>query len=372
MGLGDECLNFIDFALSPSISSNSIDPRGVLFRLSMHHLSALTISRLFKLTLAALLLGGFCASDVQAQQDPQFTHFVFQPTLYNPAAAGSERGLDFTALGRVQWAGLTGAPQTQSLTAHLPLYGLNAGAGVVVLNDIAGSQRTTSVYAQFAYRLELSKTATLGIGVSGGIIQQSLDGTELLAPEGNYEGGTINHNDDFIPVGLVSGVSPDLGAGIWLEAGGLNLGVSSTHLLEPTVTYDLGGGSSSIRFNRNLHVTAAYQFKVGETVSLRPIAGYKTDLNLSMADLGAMIFVQDNIWAGVSFRTWLSERTDAVSGLVGARITPRFGVGYSYDYTLSTLNTVSSGTHEVMLKYLIAIEKPRSGKRINNLRYLHY
>ena len=326
------------------------------------------LSRSVMVCLISLFIGG----TLHAQQDPQFTQFRFQPFLFNPAAAGSVHGFDLTALVRAQWVGLEGAPQSQTLTGHLPLYNLSSGIGFSIWNDLAGAQRVTGFYAAYAYQLELSKRATLSLGLSAGGLQQSLDGNRLRAPQGSYDDGVIQHNDDFLPITTVQDFAPDFGAGIWLQHDRYRAGLSVSHLTEPNVTFDLGNGSSSIHMARHYYVTGAYNFELGSNLKLEPGVQMKTDLASSMIDLNALLFIKDNIWTGLSFRTYFGGQTDAVGGLIGANVSDRFGIGYAYDYPLSALNQVSSGSHEVMINYRVAVEKPKQGKRINNLRYLHY
>ena len=307
-----------------------------------------------------------------AQQDPLFTQYMMHPFTYNPAAAGSTAGLDVVASARMQWVGLEGAPQSQVFSGHMPLYGLSSGAGLSIVNDFAGAERTTMVTAAYSYILELGKKTKLSIGVSAGFAQKSLDGQKLRAVDGVYEGSIIIHNDDFLPITTTQDLAADFGAGLWLSHSGLELGISATHLTEPNVTYDLGNGSADVQFSRHYYATAGYKFQAGDNIKVKPGAIYRTDLTTWMVDLNTLIYYQDNIWAGASFRTYFGEQTDAIGGIVGVQITNRFGAGYSYDYTMSTLGTVSSGSHEIMLRYVLAVEKPRPGKRINNLRYLDY
>lgn len=315
-----------------------------------------------------LLTGGLC----RAQQDPQFSQFRFQPFLYNPAAAGSVPGFDLTALARAQWVGLEGAPQSQTLTGHLPLYGLSSGIGFSIWNDIAGVQRVTGFYAAYAYQVPLGKKSMLSLGVSGGGLQQAIDGNRLRAPGGSYEGGTIQHNDDFLPLTNVQDFVPDFGTGLWLQHERYRAGLSVTHLTAPDVTFELANGSSSIRMERTYYVTGAVKIGLGGNLTLEPGVQVKTDWTASMLDLNTLLYIRDNIWTGLSFRTYFGGQTDAVGGMIGAQVSERFGLGYAYDYTLSALNQVSTGSHELMVSYRVAVEKPKQGKRINNLRYLHY
>ncbi len=281
-------------------------------------------------------------------------------------------GLDLTALARLQWAGLDGAPQSQALSGHFPLYGLSSGLGFSVWNDLSGAQRISGFYAAYAYRIQLSAQSTLAIGVSAGGMQMALDGNRLRAPQGSYQDGQIEHNDDLLPQNMVQGMSADFGAGLWFQSGGYRGGLSATHLVEPDVTFELPTGPSGIRMVRHYYVTSSYNFAISGNLRLEPGVQVKTDGVYSIMDLNTLLFIQNNIWTGLTFRTGFNGPSDAVGGLVGANLNNRLGLGYAYDYTLSALSQVSSGSHEVLIRYQVAMDKPRQGKRINNLRYLHY
>jgi type IX secretion system PorP/SprF family membrane protein len=327
-------------------------------------------SRWAGVVLLALLLGSL-APPAKAQQDPQFTQFRFMPFLYNPAAAGSEQGMEIFAAGRMQWAGLSGAPQSQSLSGHLPLYGLSSGVGFSVWNDQAGLGGSTGFYAAYAYQLELGRKSRLAIGVSAGGIQYRLNGEDIRTPEGVYE-GFIDHNDPYLPITRTQGIAADFGVGIWFQSERFRAGASSTHLLEPDVTLALGNGNSSIRMLRHYYVTAAYEIELGGNLSLEPGVGVRQSAASTVLDANLILFVQRNMWVGTAFRSNLANGSDAVGGMAGTQVGQRFRLGYAYDYSLHSLNQVSGGSHELFLAYRFAIEKPKAGKRINNPRFLHY
>jgi type IX secretion system PorP/SprF family membrane protein len=309
---------------------------------------------------------------LRAQQDPLLTQFRFLPAVTNPAAAGSERGLDLFAAARMQWVGLSGAPQSQFVTGHLPLYGLSSGVGFTVWNDLAGLGRTTGFMASYAYRLELGRGSTLALGVSAGGLQVGLDGERIRTPDGSYEGGIIDHADDLLPITPVQGTAFDVGAGIWFQSGTLRAGAAVGHLLEPDVTLPLGNGTTSIRMKRQFHVTAAYEIGLGGNLALEPGVSLRMGPSATALDANLLLFVRDNMWVGTTFRSNLSNGSDAVGGMAGTRLGQRFRLGYAYDHTLHALNQVSGGSHELILGYRVAVERPKQGKRINNPRYLHY
>lgn len=323
------------------------------------------------LGMAMLTLLCILAPPAKAQQDPQFTQFRFMPFLYNPAAAGSEQGMELVMAGRMQWAGLTGAPQSQTLSGHLPLYGLSSGIGFSVWNDQAGLGGSTGFYAAYAYHVELGRKSRLALGVSAGGFQYRLNGDEIRTPDGSYE-GVIDHNDPYLPISRVQGLTYDVGVGVWFQSEKLRAGISTTHLLEPDVTLALGNGNSSIRMLRHYHVTAAYEIALGGNLHLEPGVGLRQSAASTVLDGNLLLYIQNNMWVGATFRSNLANGSDALGGMAGTQLGQRFRLGYAYDYTLHSLNQVSGGSHELLLAYRFAIEKPKAGKRINNPRQLHY
>ena len=303
-------------------------------------------------------------------QDPQFTQYMFNQLSFNPGVAGTENAVVTTLGIRNQWVNIPGGPVTQSLTSHFPLYRLSGGGGVTILNDIAGQQRTTSAMLDYAFHKRLGK-GLISIGVTGGVVQRSLDGTKLTTPEGIYT-DIIDHNDPDVPVTLENDVIPDVGAGIFFFGKHLYTGISASHLLNNRFSFGTEEGNTSMQYTTNTYVTLGYKINLGDRFTLMPNALYKTDLVISMVDLNAIATYNDNIFLGASFRTYLDKQTDAIAVMAGLNITRRISLSYSYDITASALNAVSAGSHEVVVRYKVDVAPPRAGKKINNLRYLYY
>lgn len=306
-----------------------------------------------------------------AQDDPQFSQYMFNPLQFNAAAAGNENAIVATLDARNQWVGIPGAPQSQSLTAHMPLYRISSGIGLGVINDVAGQQKTTGATLSYAYRKSFKKSS-LSFGAYGGITQRSLDGSKLFSPSGSYNDGNIDHNDDHIPVTLESSVIPDAGAGIWFQSDKLTVGLSAAHLLQNHFSFETQEGFATIQYSPTVYVNAGYKISIGDDFGLMPGVLYKTDLAENMVDAGLIMDYKDNIFLGAAFRSFLNSQTDGIALTGGWNISEKFGISYSYDITMSDLKTVSDGSHEIVLRYRIFVEKPRAGKEINNLRYLYY
>lgn len=306
-----------------------------------------------------------------SQDALQFSQFMFNEFQFNPAIAGSEDKIVTVADARSQWVNIPGAPQMQSLTSHMPLYKISSGIGLQITNDKAGQQRTTSFQASYAYQKKFRKTS-IGIGVNAGLVQRSLDGSKLISPTGSYDDVIIDHHDDNIPISLVDDLIPDAGAGLYLYGKKFGIGLSANHLLMKDFNFETESGVSSIQYNPNLYVYGFYKFSLGKDFMLQPNILFKSDQVESMADINALISYKDNIFLGGSFRGFLNKQTDAIVLIGGWNISEKLGISYSYDITLSHLNTVSNGSHEIVLRYNILVEKPKAGKEINNLRYLYY
>jgi len=290
--------------------------------------------------------------------------------LANPASAGSEEMLVFSALYRAQWLGINGNPSVQAISIHSPLAVLNSSAGIFATNEMQGEERVTTVMLSYAYRLSFKKS-NLAFGISGGIIQRAVDGSKLKAPEGNYEGGIFDHNDDFIPGKLSSGLTGDLSAGVYYQTRNWYGGISTVNLFESGIKVEGQGKESELKNPRYHTVSAGYRFRVGKKLSLTPNVFVKTDFINVQPEVNTILQFKDNIYGGVSFRGPAPDLKDALVLMFGFRILKNFRVGYSYDFSLSSLNSSNNGSHEVYIQYGIKIKDLFSpGKVIYNPRFL--
>ena len=148
-------------------------------------------------------------SPMHAQQAPQYSMYMLNKYNYNPAYAGLDNSLSITGVYRKQWVNVESSPVTQNINAHMPLYYLGGGFGINIENDQLGAERNTSGLISYNYFVPVSKKSLLSFGIGGGVIQKSLDGSKLRAPDGIYspDQPNIDHMDDFIPIGKVSAIS---------------------------------------------------------------------------------------------------------------------------------------------------------------------
>jgi len=311
----------------------------------------------------------FCCTTSRAQQDPQFSQYILNQFVYNPAYAGMDNALSATAHLRTQWVGITGQPFIQNISVHSPVSLLHGGAGLQILNEQEGAMRVTSASLSYSY-IHKSRIGKFSFGVNGGIMQVNLDGSKLRASDGNYENNLIEHNDPLLPVVSVNGLAPDFAAGFFFSSNKVNIGLSSTHLIPMEIK--LNGSSESLAMNleRQYYFQASYLAKLGKTFALRPSVYLKSNGNNLQGEADAIFSFNNFFWIGGGMRGYNDNTQDAVIAMTGINIGENLRIGYSYDYTISSLSTASSGSHELVLNYRVNLVKPaKPGKAIYNPRF---
>lgn len=270
------------------------------------------------------------------QQDPQFSMYMFNRQVLNPAYAGSNP-FSITSAGRAQWVGIDGHPNTFTLSASAPINLLRGGLGGYVMADKLGPLATTALKLAYAFKLPIGQNgASLHIGLEGGILQKTLDGTNWR-PEMMGDLTLLNQN-----VSLMKG---DLSTGLYftLPDDKFYLGVSGLHLLEPKL--DAFTASKSSKVYRNIGVMTGYRFDFNDRVSLTPSVYGKMTKNQWMVDLNANLDVKPMIF-GVSYRM-----RESLIGIIGFHVTERLFTAYSYDYVMNGLGAGTSGSHELVITY---------------------
>jgi len=306
---------------------------------------------------------------VFAQQPSNYSLYMFNQFSYNPAYAGMDNSLSINGLYRKQWSGLIDSPTTQNINAHMPLYILNGGIGINVENEKIGLEQNLLATLSYNFQLPVGKIGILSIGASGGIFQKSLDGSRILTPDGQYEGFTINHNDDLpLPTGNISELTPTFNAGIYFKTETFEAGLSTINIQEPIIE----GAFFSTALSRNYFFNAAYQFDLLRSVSVHPSFLVKTDLIETQIEASILFKYNDNIFVGGSLRGYNANTLDAASLILGLNLSEKITLAYAYDYTLSDLNLVSNGSHEIMISYNLGTEigKGKLPKIIFNPRYI--
>lgn len=282
-----------------------------------------------------------------SQQGPQFSLTPLDPFIVNPAYAGLENTLRVNGIYRSQWVNLPGSPVSQMINMHTPLYFASGGIGFQFLNETLGPEQQLSASLAYNYHLYLNRSSLLSLGVSGGILQYTLDGSRLRTPEGVYEGITIDHQDDRLPQGRVSEVAPLVNVGLYLQTNTVEAGLSIRNILAS----DFNINSFSYGSERQYMAHLRYFWELGRSLRLVPSVWLRSDFVQTQIDFNIQAQINDNIFGGVSFRGYTATSVDALILQAGFRLNEKITLAYAYDLTLSSLKKVSDGSHEIMIQY---------------------
>ncbi|HWB62949.1 MAG TPA: type IX secretion system membrane protein PorP/SprF, partial [Chitinophagales bacterium] len=306
---------------------------------------------------------------VMGQSEPQFTQYMYNKYLFNPAYAGSYNGFEIALLHRSQYVSLADKViATEGFNFNIPISIFSSGVGITAINDLIGLQRSTYVSLDYDYRKNF-KWGKMGVGVGVGIIQTALDGSQLRAPDGTYTNGNVNHNDSYLPNTFQNGIAPDLSLGVYFNNDRYFAGASINHIAFATAKLKTTSGTTDINFGRNLFFMGGYDFSVGRKLRIMPSAIVKTDLKEVQVDIGGNFTIIDNILTGISFRGYTKNTIDALCLTFGFRYRG-FQLVYSYDANISYLTHFNTGSHEISLCYRYGFKSRVSkGYFYHNPRY---
>ena len=322
---------------------------------------------------ATLLLAG---SSAFAQQDPQFTQTYFNRLYANPAVAGSNDGICGTLVGRQQWVGFEGRPETYQFSGHMsftdPWLQQKHGAGLVVSSDKLGQESTMNIKLSYAYRHKLGN-GMVSAGIALGMVQKTISSDWYAVDD--------FATDPSIPDNGASDLGFDMDFGLYYKIPRkLYVGVALTHItatqLSESSSADTAGGTA-IDFGygvaRHFYVMAGYQYDINADLALKPNVFIKSDAVSTTFDLGVIAEYQQKFWGGVTYRL-----QDAIAPMAGVNLQmPGSGaaggklrVGYSYDVTTSELRNHSSGSHEILVNYCFSLAPKIKAQRHHTVRWL--
>ncbi|WKL50503.1 type IX secretion system membrane protein PorP/SprF [Flavobacterium pectinovorum] len=285
-----------------------------------------------KLVLVVLLysVGGF------AQQDAQFTQYMYNTISVNPAYAGSRGVLSVFGLYRTQWIGLDGAPETSSFSVNTPL-SKSVGLGVSLVNDKIGPTNENNLSADFSYSIPTSATAKLSFGIKGSANLFNLDPNKLT-PEDQGDDQFQNLDNKF---------SPNVGAGIYWHTDKAYVGLSVPNFIETNRYND--NETAIYKDQINYYLIAGYVFDLDryERIKFKPaILTKMVEGSPLQVDASANFMFNEKFVIGLAYR-WSAS----VSALAGFQITDRLYLGYAYDRETTKLVNYNSGSHEIFLRF---------------------
>ena len=296
-----------------------------------------------------------------AQQDPQFSQYMFNTMYFNPGFAGTEGITKLTAIHRSQWLGYSPtvgggiAPTTQIISFTAPIFKINSGFGAYIVNDKLGPQNNLEAQASFAYHLGI-KESKLSLGMRVGIYSQTLD-FDLYRP---------TQPDPLLQEsGKESQVRPDLAVGAFFRKEKYYAGVSFSHLIKSEFDFGLNQRSA---LQSHLYVTGGYYYQINFDLRFQFSTLIKSDFTKTSADLSAIAYFKDKMWGGLSFR-----QSEAAILLLGYSFLKdkSLRLGYALDYVVKDQQAKQPTSHEFMLSYELPVN-PGSGKKVvRTPRYRH-
>jgi type IX secretion system PorP/SprF family membrane protein len=283
-----------------------------------------------------LIVCGFITFVTNAQQDPQYTQYMYNTMVINPAYAGSTGSLEAALLGRSQWAGIDGSPQTQTFSVDSPLKNENVGVGLSIINDKLGPSNEVYIDGSFSYSISLGYEKKLAFGLKAGLRMLNVDWSKGRS----YDSGDVLLNDN-----INNKISHSIGAGLYYYTSKWYLGLSVPSFIRGEY-YD--AVQEGVYYNRpHYFFMGGYVFDLSENLKFKPAFFLKGVRGAPLSkDLSANFLIQEKVVLGASYRF-----DDSVSTLVGLQITKSFYLGYTYDYTVSDLNRYNNGSHEIILRY---------------------
>jgi type IX secretion system PorP/SprF family membrane protein len=290
----------------------------------------------------------FCLAAVLAmsQQQTVYTNFLLNPYLYNPAYAGIDEGTRFSVSHRNQWLGFDGAPVTNIVSGYSKLKKkpLMAVGGMVISEKIGLLQRTL-FYGTYSYHLKINKNTAMNFGLGVGGVQHRVRA---------YDARPYDKDDAFLSNQVLNGFAFDANAGAHLYTKNFFFGVSNQHMPNAKILWKNSLGRLTSHFylytGYNYFIDSKKEWSVQPTLLVRTNSPAPYQLEFVLRGMYKEMF-----WIGAGYR-----QGSSASAMFGCDINKQFMLGYAYDFTTTELNKYSSGSHEILLSYLLPLKKKKS------------
>ncbi|MEC4051158.1 type IX secretion system membrane protein PorP/SprF [Flavobacterium sp. SUN046] len=271
-----------------------------------------------------------------AQQDAQYTQYMYNTININPAYAGSRGVMSIFGLYRTQWVGLDGAPVTSTASINTPIENTNLGVGLSFVSDRIGPTNENTISGDVSYSIKTSETYKLSFGVKGTANLFNLDPSKLNTPAGQTDPLLQNLHNNF---------SPNVGAGVYFHSDKSYIGLSAPNFFE---TKRYNDNSTAIYKERmNLYLIGGYVFDINANLKFKPaFLAKEVDGAPLQLDLSGNFLINDKFVIGAAWR-WSA----AVSAMAGFQINDGLYIGYGYDLETTKLANYNAGSHEIFLRF---------------------
>jgi type IX secretion system PorP/SprF family membrane protein len=291
------------------------------------------MKREIKISVVLLLFSAIAV----AQQLPLYSNYMMNKFIINPAVAGTEDYFMVATNNRYQWVGITDAPRTHILSVNGPHRTKSIGFGGAVFSDVTGPTSRTGAYFAYAYHFKIKENAKLSLGLSGGVLQYKVDGTQI----------TLKDAGDFSLMNAVQSVIvPDFGFGAYYYTEKFYVGLSVPQFIQNRLKFFDSSTQSLSKLTGHYYINAGNKFRVANDWEVEPSILLKWGPpSIPQLDLGAKVIYQDYLWAGVALRT-----QDAFCAMLGYRTkNDKLMFAYAYDQPITNISKYSFGTHEIMV-----------------------
>ena len=275
-------------------------------------------------------------TETKAQQDPQYTQYMYNMSVINPAYAGSKETVSGGVLYRQQWVGIEDAPTTGTFFMHSPV-GRNVGLGLSIISDKIGPVEENNFYADFSYTLNLGGEHKLAFGLKAGATMHKIDFTGIPAtlPQTDPIFESSNPNTTFL----------NLGTGLFYYTNKYYVAFSVPNMLKSKYL-DFNGrqyGTDVLHY----FLTGGYVFDINPNLKFKPFAMIKTSINAPVSfDLSTNFMLYDKFEMGATYRL-----EDSFGAMINVAVSPTLRIGYAYDRVVSDIGVISPSSHEVILLY---------------------
>jgi type IX secretion system PorP/SprF family membrane protein len=285
-----------------------------------------------------------------AQQDAQFSQYMFNKTLINPAATGSD-DVNVSLLYRTQWVSQPGAPKSFGIVADAPVANKKVGLGIILVNTSQGPLAFTRINTNYSYKIDIGNDAGLYLGLQAGIVQYAVNQSMLkthddIATDQTFAGNNLRK------------IIPDFGFGLMYKTEKFHIGLTVPHLLQSKIKFinqviDTTGISQQRKLFsqvfRHYYATAGVNIDVNEDFQIQPAIITRYVINAPfVADINCNVTYKKMLWGGLGYRI---SNLGGIVGIVGLTLNNAFKVGYAFDFTTSGLAVNTGASHEIMLSY---------------------
>lgn len=280
------------------------------------------------------------SGSTQAQQRPQFTQYMFNQFVLNPAYAGANEALSLTFVNRSQWTKVDGAPMTQTLSGHTLFKNEHTGLGVTITNDKVGAHKSTSAMVASTYHLKVASHSWVSMGIQAGIINKRSNFSNLTGAGIDPQTG-----QGFSHTYL------NLGTGFYFRSRTLEAGISVPEIFPGKLQVT---DSLLLNLNKpNWYLFTKYRYTLNDHIDMEPGVLFKYLRGVPLSyDLNLSFEFYKVFSAGVSYR-----KEESIDIIWKAQLTPQLQVGYAYDRTIGKISALSNNSHELMVNYVFKYSK---------------